>query len=158
MKKTVIKYMVPKEVIFEDGEDLGKRIVQTAKLLGADTYHHVKMLDDEKQEAEEKYYEVVVERDFVGWGRIWILASSEDEAVEVAQRHSVFTTFNAENMEMNEVGDPDRYSSSRDSVHRDEMPNFIKEKRARGEEIILDQDVIEVDDGDRIYDPMGNRE
>ena len=143
MKKTVIKYMIPKEVIFEDGDDLGKRIVETAEQLGADTYHHVKMIDEEKPEPEQRYYQVIIERDYVGNGLVWILASSSDEAVEIAKSHDDFEIFTAENMEMIDIGNSDRYAPSLRSLSQDEMPNFIEEKRSRGEEVFLDQDVLE---------------
>ena len=143
MKKTVIKYMVPKEVIFEDGEDLGKRIVETAKQLGADTYHHVKMIDEEEQETGQRYYQIVVERDYVGHGLIWILASSQDEAIEIAKKHGDFEIFTAENMDMVDVGNSDRYAGSLRSLSQDEMPDFIYSSRAMGEEVFLDQNVID---------------
>ena len=71
--------MIPKEVIFEDGDDLGKRIVETAEQLGADTYHHVKMIDEENKKPDQSYYRVVLQRDFTGIAAVWILADDEKE-------------------------------------------------------------------------------
>ena len=150
MKKTVIKYMVPKEVIFEDGEDLGKRIVETAKQLGADTYHHVKMIDDEKEEADQSYYRVVLQRDFTGTASVWVLADHEEGALAIAKEHKIFSTFETENLEMHEVVNSDRHYVN-GNVSQDVMPTLIEEHKELGIDVILDQDIIdhihECDDG-----------
>lgn len=143
MKKTVIKYMIPKEVIFEDGDDLGKRIVETAEQLGADTYHHVKMIDEEKPEADQSYYRIVLQRDFTGVAAVWVLADDESGALATAKEHKIFSTFETENLEMHEVGNSDRHYVN-GHVSQDEMPDMILELRERGEEIILDQDIIDI--------------
>jgi hypothetical protein len=147
MKKTVIKYMVPKEVIFEDGDDLGKRIVETAEQLGADTYHHVKMIDERNPEDDQKYYQVIIERDYVASGLIWILASNQDEAVEIASQHKNYSIFTSDNMEMADLGNSDRFAPTLRVVKQDDMPAFIEEQRSIGVETILDQDIIDQDDG-----------
>jgi hypothetical protein len=147
MKKTVIKYMVPKEVIFEDGDDLGKRIVETAEQLGADTYHHVKMIDEEKKEDDQKYYQVIIERDYVASGLIWILASNQDEAVEIASQHKNYSSFTSDNMELADLGKSDRFAATYRVLTQDEMPDFIDLNRSQGTEIYLDQDIIDLDDG-----------
>jgi hypothetical protein len=147
MKQTVIKYMIPKEVIFEDGDDLGKRIVETAEQLGADTYHHVKMIDEEKKEDDQKYYQVIIERDYVASGLIWILASNQDEAVEIASQHKNYSIFTSDNMEMADLGKSDRFSATYRVLTQDEMPDFIHLSRSQGTEIYLDQDIIDRDDG-----------
>ena len=150
MKKTVIKYMVPKEVIFEDGDDLGKRIVQTAELLGADTYHHVKMLDDEKEKVDQSYYRVVLQRDFTGTASVWVLADDEEGALAIAKEHKIFSTFETENLEMHEVVNSDRHYVN-GNVSQDGMPTLIEEHKELGIDVILDQDIIdhihECDDG-----------
>jgi hypothetical protein len=155
MKQTVIKYMIPKEVIFEDGDDLGKRIVETAKQLRADTYHHVKMIDEENKKPDQSYHRVTLQRDFTGSAAVWILADDGNQALAIAKENQIFSKFetdNAENhmvyqgLEMHEVDNSDRTFLS-GNVSQDDMPDLILELRERGEEIFLDQDIIDRDDG-----------
>jgi hypothetical protein len=50
-------------------------------------------------------------------------------------------------MEMADLGNSDRFAPTLRVVKQDDMPAFIEEQRSIGVETILDQDIIDQDDG-----------